>query len=135
MALSTAGTFLLYNSGTTETPVWTQLADILNYPDLKGAREKLDTTTLTNEISKTSIFGLEEEADFSFDAQYDKTKMDAINALTGIKEFMLAFGDVAGTDGGVTWSGEAQAYPSSGEVSGVRAMRIVTSTATEPQFI
>ncbi len=133
MALSTAGTYLMYETATPDT--YAKLCDIRTYPDLGNTPNKLDTTTLSNLKYKTSIFGLQEELDFTFEALYDETVLTTIAGLTGTQSFKVCFGDETGTDGGISWDGEIVAYANGGEVDAVRLMTIVCTASTEPVVI
>ena len=78
MAVNTSNTILSYSeNGTT----WTKVADITSYPDLGASPSKLDTTTLTATKFKTSILGLQEIPDLTFEALYDDASYDAIVLL------------------------------------------------------
>ena len=52
------GSKLEYNSGTTQSPVWTQIVGIKTLPDFGSAPNKIDTTTLDNTQYETNINGL-----------------------------------------------------------------------------
>ena len=90
MAISTSITKLYYSTdnGTTFLP----LVDITNYPDLGSTPSKLDTTDLSAAKFKTSILGLQELPDLTFEANYDKTKYLMINGLTNSYTLKLEFG-------------------------------------------
>jgi len=132
MALSTAGTFLMYS--TDDGLTYTKLVDIVNYPDMGSAPAKLDTTDLSQTIMKTFINDIQEAPELSFECNYVKATYDTINALTD--EYLLAvyFGDDTGTDGKFGWSGMIDIFTNGGAVSEVRKMTVVcsASTAIEP---
>lgn len=128
MAMSTAKTYLYYDS--TGTPTWTKLVDILNYPDLGATPSKIDTTTLSAEKFKTSILGLQEVPDLTFEANYDETVYETIVALSGEQDFQLWFGD-AGENGIFGWSGDISIYVMGGAVDEARKMQITLSASTE----
>ena len=94
MAISTAKTYLMYK-GKSGTPAdFEILCPITNYPDIGSTPSKLDTTDLSAEKFKTSILGLQEAPDLTFEANYDKTLFTKINALAGkTYAFELQFGD------------------------------------------
>lgn len=123
---STAKTYLFYDVLGTMT----KLVDITNYPDMGAVPAKLDTTDLSDSKTKTSIFGLQDIPDLTFEANYDKTAFETIDALTGVQSFELQFGE-AGVNGIFAWSGEVRVFPLSGGVDEVRKMQVVCSASTE----
>ena len=129
MAVSTQVTTL--SSGTDGT-TWTKLVDITNYPDLGSAPSKLDTTDLSATKFKTSILGLQEVPDLTFEANYDKTAFTAISAMTTTRYFKLAFGSA---DGSFTWQGQVAIYANGAGVDEVRKMTIVLSATTPITFV
>lgn len=127
MAISSANTSLSYSidDGTN----WLALVDIINYPDLGSTPSKLDTTDLTATAFKTSLLGLQELPDLTFEANYDKAKLIAINALTGSYKFKIEFG-TAGANGTFIWNGEVRAFAMGSGVDEVRKMQITLSAST-----
>jgi hypothetical protein len=127
MAVSTANTILSYSSdGTT----FNKLVDITNYPDLGATPSKLDTTDLTAKKFKTSILGLQEIPDLTFEANYDKDAYALIDSLTDTYTFKLEFGE-NGEDGTFTWDGQVSVYAVGGGVDEVRKMTVTCSAETE----
>lgn len=129
MALSTQVTTLNYKS--IVGGVYAKLVDITSYPDLGSAPSKLDTTDLSATKFKTSILGLQEVPDLTFEANYDKTAYNTINGLSGEQFFQLVFGT---TDGTFTWKGQVAVYANGGGVDEVRKMTIVLSASTPITF-
>lgn len=129
MAVNTSGTILKYHNGT----AFVKLVDIKSYPDMGATPSKLDTTTLTQTKYKTSILGLQDLPDLTFEANYDETALALIGTLNGVKQFQLEFGD-AGANGMFSWSGEIVAFATGGAVDEVRNMSIVCSATTELVF-
>lgn len=129
MAVSTQVTTL---SSGTDGVAWTKLVDITNYPDLGSAPSKLDTTDLSAVKFKTSILGLQEVPDLTFEANYDKTAFIAISAMTTTRYFKLAFGSA---DGSFTWQGQVAIYANGAGVDEVRKMTIVLSASTPITFV
>lgn len=126
MAVSTQVTTLNYKS--TEVGSYAKLVDITSYPDLGSAPSKLDTTDLSATKFKTSILGLQEVPDLTFEANYDADDYATISALEGDELFFqLVFGD---TDGSFTWKGQVAVYANGGGVDEVRKMTIVLSAST-----
>lgn len=127
--VSTASTILSYS---TDGAAWQKLVDIVNYPDLGSTPSKLDTTDLTQTKFKTSILGLQETPDLTFECNYDKTAYDTIAKLTAKNyHFKLAFG----TDQGeFKWTGEISIYANGGGVDEVRKMTVILSASTPITF-
>lgn len=128
MAVSTQITTL---SSSTDGVSYTKLVDITNYPDLGSAPSKLDTTDLSATKFKTSILGLQEVPDLTFEANYDKTIYNTISAMTTSRYFKLTFGSA---DGSFTWQGQVAIYANGAGVDEVRKMTIVLSASTPITF-
>ena len=75
----------------------TKLLDIKSFPDLGGAPEQIETTTLSD-AAKTYIQGIQDQQALEFTANYTKTDLDAVNALDTETIFWLEFG-TAGAGG------------------------------------
>lgn len=129
MAVSTQTTTLF--SGT-DGVAYTKLLDITSYPDLGSAPSKLDTTDLSATKFKTSILGLQEVPDLTFEANYDKAVYTAISAMTTTRYFRLSFGS---TDGKFEWQGQIAVYANGGGVDEVRKMTVVLSAETPITFV
>lgn len=129
MAVTTQTTTLNYKS--TDVGIYAKLVDIINYPDMGSAPSKLDTTTLSATKFKTSMLGLQEVPDLTFEANYDADDYATISALTGEQFFQLKFGD---SDGAFTWKGQIAVYANGGGVDEVRKMTIVLSASTPLVF-
>lgn len=127
MALSTAKTYLYYDS--TGTPTWTKLVDIINYPDLGSTPSKIDTTDLSQDKYKTNILGLQESPDLTFEANYDEDAYELISALSGEQDFQLWFGE-AGANGKFQWSGNVSIFVMGGGVDEARKMQVTLSAST-----
>lgn len=128
MATSTANT-ILKSANTSEGP-FVKLLDITDYPDLGGTPNMLDTTDLTATKIKTSILGLQEVPDLTFEANYDLATYTTISAMTDTQFFNLELGD-EGADGIFEWSGGITVYKNGGGVDEVRKMTVVVSAETE----
>lgn len=131
MPVSTALTTLKYAS--TQGGTYAKLVDIINYPDLGATPSKLDTTDLSASTFKTSILGLQELPDLTFECNYDDTAYATIKALTGTYWFHLDFG-TDGADGQFEWSGQIRIYANGGGVDEVRKMTVILSASTEITF-
>jgi hypothetical protein len=128
MAISTYPIALKYNSGTTETPKWDDVCDIKDFPDLGGAPEMLETTTLSDS-AKSYIAGIKDQQALEFTANYDEDDFDDIAALTGTKQFQLWFGN-NGTAGKFAFSGTISTYVVGAGVNEVVEMKIVIVPST-----
>ena len=106
------------------------LTPITNYPDLGATPSKLDTTDLTSAKFKTSILGLQEIPDLTFEANYDKTVYTATALLTDVYGFRLEFG-TSGADGIYTWDGHVSIFAMGAGVDEVRKMQLTLSAETE----
>jgi len=136
MAVSTQVTTLKYTTDMVapyDTPAPSKLCDITNYPDLGSAPSKLDTTDLSATIFKTSMLGLQEVPDLTFEANYDETAFNTMTGLTATYHFVLEFG-TAGADGKFEWNGQIRVYANGGGVDEVRKMTVVLSASTPLTF-
>ena len=130
MALSTATTTLSYS--TLPVTTYAKLVDIVNYPDMGATPSKLDTTDLTAAKFKTSILGLQEIPDLTFECNYDEAKYAAIVALEGQSlGLKLQFGTADGT---FTWEGQVSVFANGGGVDEVRKMTVTCSASTAITF-
>ena len=128
MATSTANT-ILKSASTSEGP-FVKLLDITDYPDLGGTPNMLDTTDLTATKIKTSILGLQEVPDLTFEANYTDTDYSTLDAMTGVHFFELEFSN----GGSFKWEGELSVYAVGAGVDEVRKMMITLSAETEMVF-
>lgn len=126
--INTTNTIL--STSATAIGTYTDLVEILDYPDLGSVPNKLDTTTLSAIKFKTSILGLQELPDLTFTALYDKAKYTTISAITGTQWFKLSFG-ASGVDGVITWSGKVSVFIQGKGIDEVRTMQITLSAETE----
>lgn len=131
MAISSATTTLMYC--TTENGTYTKLVDIVNYPDLGSTPSKLDTTDLSATKYKTSILGLQEIPDLTFECNYDETAYTTISAITTPQFFKLYFG-TNGADGIFAWKGQISVYANGAGVDEVRKMTVTLSAETAITF-
>ena len=127
MATTTALTIL--KTSKTQDGVFVKLLDIKSYPDMGSEPDKIDTTDLSQAKFKTSILGLQEAPDLTFEANYDLAVYNTISAMTGTQWFNLEFG-LDGVDGVFEWSGEVQIFVTGGGVDEVREMTVILSAET-----
>lgn len=129
MAISTAKTYLYYNTVST---TFVKLCDIVNYPDLGSAPNKIDTTDLSATNMKTFINGLMEAPDLTFEVMYDKTLYTTLKGLEGTsRKYQILFGSTTGTDGKFEWTGQLKVWVTGAGVDEVRKMTVQISAETE----
>ena len=128
MAINTTNTILEYS--TDGGTVYNKLVDIVGYPDLGASPTKLDTTNLTATKFKTSILGLQEIPDLTFECNYDETAFNTINGLDDSYYFKLKFD----TNGEFTWQGQISIFANGGGVDEVRKMTVTLSASTPLVF-
>ena len=90
MAISTYKIFLMKKSSEGDT--YEKLIDIKEFPDLGGAPEMLETTTLSDNM-QTYIPGIQSLDALEFTANYTKTDFTKLKALEGKEtDFAVWFG-------------------------------------------
>lgn len=112
MAISTYKIFLMQKN----TSAWEKLIDIKEFPDLGGAPEMLETTTLSDKM-QTYIPGIQSLDSLEFTANYTLEEYKKLKALEGTeKEFAVWFG---GTEAGdtVTPTGDSGKFKFKGSLS------------------
>ncbi len=124
MAISTYGIALMHKDST-----YTKLVDIKDFPDLGGAPEMLETTTLSDAM-QTYIEGIQSSDALEFTANYTKTDYEALVALKGDEEsFAVYFGD-AGAQGKFYFKGYLSVRVNGGGVNEVVGMTISIAPST-----
>lgn len=143
MATSTYLTFLMHGTGTS-TLTYEKLLDIKEFPDLGGAPEMLDATTLTNK-GRVYIPGIQENEALTFTTNYDPTEYAALVALANQDEpYAVWFGGTEGTGGAdptptgslgkFSFRGMLSVFVSGGGVNEVRDMTITIAPSTDITF-
>ena len=136
MAISTYKVFLM---GQGQGDAWSKLIDIKDFPDLGGAPEMLDTTTLSDK-ARTYIPGIQENEALTFTANYTKTEFDMLYALRGgLHGFAVWLGGTesngslvpTGVYGKFAFGGYLDVYPNGGGVNEVVDMTITIAPTTE----
>lgn len=134
MAISTYKIFLMKKTDST----WSKLIDIKEFPDLGGAPEKLETTTLSDNM-QTYIPGIQSLDALEFSANYTKADFTALKALGGVdNEYAVWFGGTesgdtitpTGTDGKFKFNGQLSVFPVGGGVNEVVGMTITIAPST-----
>lgn len=137
LPISSAKTYLGYRSATddeieqnrvisTSSTTYTKLIDIKNIPDLGGEPETIDTTTLSNEKTTSSILGLQSLDNLSYTANWDR---DAATVLDGLKDQSLVFAVLLQDGSLIEYIGSVSWYKSAAEVNAVQEMVVLTSTS------
>ena len=128
MAISTYPITLKYDSSENATPSWDDVCNIKDFPDLGGAPDMLETTTLSDS-AKSYIAGIKDQQALEFTANYDADTMDDIADLTGTQDFQLWFG-TNGASGKFAFSGTISTYVVGAGVNEVVDMKIVIVPST-----
>lgn len=128
MAISTYGITL--KSGVTAGAL-TKLADIKEFPDIGGAPEGIDVTTLSD-AARVYILGIQSQEVMEFTANYTKTTYNAVKARAATDLFFaLEFG-TGGSEGIFTWGGTFDVYVTGNGVNSPVEMVIVVAPSTKP---
>ena len=134
MAISTYKVFLMKKTEST----YGKLIDIKDFPDLGGAPEMLETTTLSDG-AQTYILGIQSQDALEFTANYTKTDYDTLKALEGTDlDLAVWFGGTVangvatptGSDGKYEFKGELTVFISGGGVNEVVDMTISIAPKT-----
>ena len=129
MAISTYGVQLMKGSGSGTSATYTKLVDIKSFPDIGGAPEMLETTTLSDSM-QTYITGIQSADALEFEANYTKTDYATLAALKDTKTpYAIYFGE-NGTEGKFTFEGYLSVRVNGGGVNEVVNMTISIAPAT-----
>ena len=113
MAISSYKVFLMTSSnGST----YTKLVDIKEFPDLGGAPEMLDTTTLSDG-ARTYIPGIQETESMTFTANYTKADFTALEALKSTESYYAVWFGASGAQGSENPDGHMGKFEWSGDIS------------------
>ena len=134
MAISTYKVFLMMK----ENDAYTKLVDIKDFPDLGGAPEMLETTTLSDSM-QTYIPGIQSLDALAFTSNYTKEDYTKLKGLEGAEhEYAVWFGGTEaggtltpdGSHGKFEFKGQLSAYPVGGGVNEVVDMNITIAPST-----
>lgn len=134
MAISTYKIFLMKKS----TSTYEKLIDIKEFPDLGGAPEMLETTTLSDNM-QTYIPGVQSLDALEFTANYTKEDFTKLKALEGQEgDYAVWFGGTGegntliptGSDGKFGFKGQLSVFPVGGGVNEVVDMTITIAPST-----
>ena len=141
MATSTYMTFLMHGTGS-GTVTYEKLLDIKEFPDLGGAPENLDATTLSDG-ARVYVPGIQETESLTFTANFDKTDYAALVALKNKEEnYAVWFGGTesggevtpSGDKGKFAFKGYLDVFVTGGGVNEVRNMTITIAPSTVITF-
>lgn len=134
MAISTYKVFLMKKDGGS----YKKVVDIKEFPDLGGAPEMLETTTLSDGM-QTYIPGIQSLEALEFTANYDKTDYETLSAMKNTEtEFAVWLGGTesggvvtpTGSDGKFAFSGVLSVFVVGGGVNEVIDMTITIAPST-----
>ena len=130
MAISTYKSFLMVKNAST----WEKLIDIKSYPDLGGAPELLETTTLSDSMT-TNIMGIQSLDALEFECNYTLADYTRLKELEGEElEFAVWLGGngtaPTGEDGKFEFKGQLSVYVNGGGVNEVVGMTVSIAAST-----
>lgn len=133
-AISTYKTFLMHKT----TSTWEKLIDIKSFPDLGGAPELLETTTLSDGMT-TNIMGIQTLEALEFECNYTKEDYTKLKALEGKdSDYAVWLGGTesagtvtpTGSDGKFEFKGQLAVYVNGGGVNEVVNMTVSIAAST-----
>ena len=134
MAISTYKSFLMVKNSST----WEKLIDIKSFPDLGGAPELLETTTLSDSMT-TNIMGIQSLDALEFECNYSLADYTKLKEMEGEdKEFAVWLGGTeaagvatpTGSDGKFEFQGQLSVYVNGGGVNEVVNMTVSIAAST-----
>ena len=128
MAISTQGVTLKWGS---TAATLTKVVDIKDFPDLGGAPEMLETTTLSDQI-QTYIMGIQGSDMLEFTCNYTKATFETV--MTDANKnlyYALEFGN-SGSEGVFEWQGQHTAWVVGAGVNAVTEFKIGIAPSTKP---
>jgi hypothetical protein len=130
MAISTQGVTLKWG---TSAASLSKVVDIKDFPDLGGAPEMLETTTLSDEI-QTYIMGIQGSDMMEFTCNYTKADFDAVlQDANKDLYYALEFG-YNGSEGIFEWQGQHTAWVVGAGVNAVTEFKIGIAPSTKPKL-
>jgi hypothetical protein len=135
MAISTYKIFLM---SSTDGSKYEKLIDIKSFPDLGGAPEMLETTTLSDSM-QTYIPGIQSLDALEFECNYTKEDFTKLKALEGKEQsYAVWFGGTGegetltptGEHGKFNFKGQLSVYPVGGGVNEVVGMNVNIAPST-----
>ena len=132
MAISSYNAKLMHGTGSPVT--WEQLLPVKTTPQLGGAPEQLETTTLDDNM-QTFINGIQTADTMTFIANYDSDKYDELKLLEGKTEkYAVWFGNNGdGSEGKFSFNGQLSVYVNETSVNSVVEMTITINPSSPIQ--
>ena len=127
MAINTYGISLMYKAASSSE--YTKLIDIKDFPDLGGAPEMLETTTLSDSM-QTYIEGIQSSDALEFSANYTREDYAKCTALKGTKTPFAVYFGTEGENGIFEFEGYLSARVNGGGVNEVVGMTVSIAPAT-----
>lgn len=133
-ATSTYKSFLMVKNSST----YEKLIDIVSYPDLGGAPEMLEATTLSDPMT-VNILGIQSLDALEFECNYDLADYTKLKEMEGEdKEFAVWLGGTesngtvtpTGADGKFEFGGQLSVFVNGGGVNEVRKMTVSIAATT-----
>lgn len=131
MAISSYNAKLMKGTGSGSSITWTQLLPVKTTPQIGGAPEQVETTTL-DDAMQTYINGIQTAEAMEFTANYDGEKYDTLKALEGkTTPYAVWFGNNGdGAAGKFKFEGQLSVYINEAEVNGVLEMTVSITPGT-----
>jgi hypothetical protein len=128
MAISTQGVTLKWGVSAASLD---KVVDIKDFPDLGGAPEMLETTTLSDHI-QTYILGIQSADMMEFTCNYTKADFEAVmEDANKDLYYALEFG-TNGSEGIFEWQGQHTAWVVGAGVNAVTEFKIGIAPSTKP---
>ncbi len=129
-AISTFGVTLKWG---TSAESLTKKIDIKNFPDLGGAPELIEVTTLSDPMQRF-INGIQSAGEMPFTCNYTKDSFETVNADADTElYYALEFGD-EGDEGIFEWEGMHSVYVTGADVNAPVEMVITIAPSTKPEL-
>lgn len=134
MAISTYKSFLMYKV----SEKWEKLVDIKSFPDLGGAPELLETTTLSDRMT-TNIMGIQSLDALEFECNYTKEDYTKLKAMEGKdSSYAVWLGGTesagavtpTGSEGKFEFNGQLAVFVNGGGVNEVVNMTVSIAAST-----
>lgn len=107
--------------------------EIKDFPDLGGAPELLEKTTLSD-TAQSYINGIQSMSALEFAANYTKADYTTVKTDSGTPLYYeLSFGE-AGAEGIFTWQGEHEVWVVGAGVNAVTEMKLSIAPSTQPEL-
>jgi len=124
-AIETQGTVVAINTGTTGSPIWTTIGEVVSFSGFDGQAAEIDVTSLDS-TAKEVRMGLQDFGAFTLECNYlqadaGQVAMRAAKTARALKEFRVTFSN--------TKTAAFSAYVMSASVSGGVDSKVDTSFA------